>query len=112
MSPVITAQKQKEKTTGAKSNNIQGHAGNRKPITKKADVVEIIHRLKKDPDSLKRDDVVVLQSTIGNKALGKLLTDLKTKKEQKKDEQGKDKAGAEKSLNGTAKKLKRQRFLM
>ncbi|ACL75845.1 GH-E family nuclease [Ruminiclostridium cellulolyticum] len=107
MSPVITAQKQKENTTGVKSNNIQGYAGSRKPVARKADVVEIIHRLKKDPDSLKRDDVVVLQSTIGNKALGKMLTDLKTKKEQKKDEQGKNKVGAVKSLNGTVAKVEK-----
>ena len=107
MSPVITAQKQKEKTTGVKRNNIQGQAGSRKPVSKKADVVEIIHRLKKAPDSLKRDDVVVLQSAIGNKALGKMLTDFNTKKEHKKDEQGKDKVGAVKSLSGTAKKVEK-----
>ncbi|EPR11637.1 hypothetical protein [Ruminiclostridium papyrosolvens] len=106
MSPVITAQKQKEKTTGVKRNNIQGQAGSRKPVARKADAVEIIHRLKKDPDSLKRDDVVVLQSTIGNKALGKMLTDLKTKKEQTKEQHGKDKVDAIKPLKETAEKTK------
>ena len=106
MSPVITAQKQKEKTTGVKRNNIQGQAGSRKPVARKADAVEIIHRLKKDPDSLKRDDVVVLQSTIGNKALGKMLTDLKTKKEQNKEQHGKDKVNAIKPIKGMAEKTK------
>lgn len=97
MSPVITAQKQKENTSAKKVNYIQSHNNVKKPVARRSDPVEIIQKLRKNPDSLTRDDIVVLQNTIGNMALGKLLSEINARKEQKKEEQGKDRAAEKKA---------------
>ncbi|HEX2928053.1 MAG TPA: hypothetical protein VHP38_17650, partial [Ruminiclostridium sp.] len=90
MSPVVTAQKQKEKIPGGKNNFMPSNVNVKKSAVRKPDPVEIIQKIRKNPVLLTRDDVVVLQSTIGNMALGKLLSEASTKKEEKKEGQGKD----------------------
>ena len=84
MDSVTSVSKTKEKSSDNK--NIQNSIAVQKPIVRISDPTEIIRRIHNNPNTLTRNDAMLLQSTIGNKAVIKLLTDIKNRKESVKKE--------------------------
>jgi transcriptional regulator of heat shock response len=83
MTPVQT---QNKSTTDNKSRNRQATAALKTPTLKKPDPVEIIYRIRKNPDSIAREDIMTLQNTLGNHAVSKLLTEINSKSKEKLDQ--------------------------
>ena len=77
MIPVTTANRQKEKSPPGHSRNPQNSLSSRKQKINPSNYLEIIQRLRKQPNSLTQDDLYVLQKTIGNQAVIKLLSEIK-----------------------------------
>ena len=88
MNPVMTANKQKEKAPAGQNKHLQNSSAAHKQTVRQPNYIEIIQRLKSQPNSLKQEDINILQKTIGNQAVIKLLSDIKQgslKKEGKDD---------------------------
>ena len=77
MIPVTTANKQKEKSPAGHSKKSQNSLSLHKQKIKQPNYLEIIQRLRKQPNSLTQEDIYVLQKSIGNQAVIKLLSDIK-----------------------------------
>lgn len=77
MIPVTTANKQKEKSSTGHSKSSQNSLSLHKQKIKPNNYLETIQRLRKQPNSLTQEDIYVLQKSIGNQAVIKLLSDIK-----------------------------------
>ena len=90
MNPAMTANKQRDKSAAAHNKNLQNSSSKQKSLVKQPNYIEIIQRLRRQPNSLTQGDINILQKTIGNQAVIKLLTDIK-KIPPKSDQSVKDK---------------------
>ena len=79
-----------DKSAAAQNKNLQNSSSRQKPLVKQPNYIEIIQRLKRLPNSLTQQDINILQKTIGNQAVIKLLTDIK-KIPPKNSQPGQDK---------------------
>ena len=79
-----------DKSAAAQNKNLQNSSSRQKPLVKQPNYMEIIQRLKRLPNSLTQQDINILQKTIGNQAVIKLLTDIK-KIPPKNSQPGQDK---------------------
>ena len=66
-----------DKSAAAQNKNLQNSSSRQKSLVKQPNYIEIIQRLKRLPNSLTQQDINILQKTIGNQAVIKLLTDIK-----------------------------------
>ncbi len=66
-----------DKSAAAQNKNYQSSSSRQKPLVKQPNYMEIILRLRRLPNSLTQQDINILQKTIGNQAVIKLLTDIK-----------------------------------
>ncbi|EMS73087.1 hypothetical protein CTER_0908, partial [Ruminiclostridium cellobioparum subsp. termitidis CT1112] len=78
------------KSAAAQNKNLQNSSSRQKSLVKQPNYIEIIQRLKRLPNSLTQQDINILQKTIGNQAVIKLLTDIK-KIPPKNSQPGQDK---------------------
>ncbi len=85
MQSMTVINKQNEKSPVGKSKSVQKSLYVKTPILHKVDPLEIIQRVHKKPDSITHDDIMVLQNTIGNKAVIKLLSEAQPKAPISKD---------------------------
>ena len=79
-----------DKSAAAQNKNLQNSSSRQKPLVKQPNYIGIIQRLKRLPNSLTQQDINILQKTIGNQAVIKLLTDIK-KIPPKNNQPGQDK---------------------
>ena len=79
-----------DKSAAAQNKNLQNSSSRQKLLVKQPNYIEIIQRLKRLPNSLTQQDINILQKTIGNQAVIKLLTDIK-KIPPKNNQPGQDK---------------------
>ncbi|WP_027628584.1 hypothetical protein, partial [Ruminiclostridium cellobioparum] len=79
-----------DKSAAAQNKNLQNSSSKQKSLVKQPNYMEIIQRLKRLPNSLTQQDINILQKTIGNQAVIKLLTDIK-KIPPKNSQPGQDK---------------------
>ena len=79
-----------DKSAAAQNKNLQNSSSRQKSLVKQPNYMEIIQRLKRLPNSLTQQDINILQKTIGNQAVIKLLTDIK-KIPPKNSQPGQDK---------------------
>ena len=79
-----------DKSAAAHNKNLQNSSSRQKSLVKQPNYMEIIQRLKRLPNSLTQQDINILQKTIGNQAVIKLLTDIK-KIPPKNSQPGQDK---------------------
>ena len=79
-----------DKSAAAHNKNLQNSSSKQKSLVKQPNYMEIIQRLKRLPNSLTQQDINILQKTIGNQAVIKLLTDIK-KIPPKNSQPGQDK---------------------
>ena len=79
-----------DKSVAAHNKNHQNSSSRQKPLVKQPNYMEIIQRLKRLPNSLTQQDINILQKTIGNQAVIRLLTDIK-KIPPKNSQPGQDK---------------------
>ena len=79
-----------DKSAAAHNKNLQNSSSRQKSLVKQPNYMEIIQRLKRLPNSLTQQDINILQKTIGNQAVIKLLTDIK-KIPPKNNQPGQDK---------------------
>uniref|UniRef100_UPI000484D1AC hypothetical protein n=1 Tax=Ruminiclostridium cellobioparum TaxID=29355 RepID=UPI000484D1AC len=79
-----------DKSAAAQNKNLQNSSSRQKSLVKQPNYIEIIQRLKRLPNSLTQQDINILQKTIGNQAVIKLLTDIK-KIPPKNSQPGQDK---------------------
>ena len=79
-----------DKSAAAQNKNLQNSSSRQKSLVKQPNYIEIIQRLKRLPNSLTQQDINILQKTIGNQAVIKLLTDIK-KIPPKNNQPGQDK---------------------
>ena len=79
-----------DKSAAAQNKNLQNSSSRQKSLVKQPNYIEIIQRLKRLPNSLTQQDINILQKTIGNQAVIKLLSDIK-KIPQKNNQPGQDK---------------------
>lgn len=94
MQSMTVINKQNEKPSAEKSKRVQNSLAVKTPVMRKADPLEIIQRVRTKPDSISHDDMMVLQSTIGNRAVIKLLSEVKGSQDaQKAETQPKDAGG-------------------
>ena len=77
MIPVTTAKEQKEKSSAGHGKNSQNSLALHKQKIRPNNYLETIQRLRKQPNSLKQEDIYILQKSIGNQAVIKLLSDIK-----------------------------------
>lgn len=86
MQSMTVINKQNEKPSAEKSKRVQNSLAVKTSIVCKADPLEIIQRVRTKPDSVSHDDMMVLQSTIGNRAVIKLLSEVKGSQDAQKAE--------------------------
>ncbi len=86
MQSMTVVNKQNEKPSAEKSKRVQNSLAVKTPVVRKADPLEIIQRVRTKPDSMSQDDMMVLQSTIGNRAVIKLLSEVKGSRDAQKTE--------------------------
>lgn len=79
MSAMTSTHKQANKSSTDKDRLIQGSNVLRTSTLKKPDPLEIIQRVRTNPDLITQTDAIYLQSLIGNRAVVKLLSDSKNK---------------------------------
>ena len=78
------------KTPDSQNKNLRGPSTRPSPPVKQPNYMEIILRLRRQPNSLSQEDYNILQKTIGNQAVIKLLSNIK-KLPQKNNQPGQDK---------------------
>ncbi len=84
MQKMKAVEKPKDNSLDKNINKAQNKLAMKTPIKHKADPLEIIQRIRLKPETLSREDMVVLQNTIGNRAVIKLLIQIKKKHEAQK----------------------------
>ncbi|MFZ5988767.1 MAG: hypothetical protein ACOYWZ_16810 [Bacillota bacterium] len=85
MNSITATQKHSKSSSNESTKLLQSSVNVRVPAVRKSDTMEIIQRVRRNPNSLTRDDIIQLQNTIGNRAVMKLLSEINNMQEKQKD---------------------------
>lgn len=90
MSSNVMETKKAENVSKKRSPYMQNSPPQESSKVKKVDPLQVIWRIRRSPESLTKDDMVILQNSIGNKATMKLISEAKKAKEKNEKDKAKD----------------------